>query len=63
MLGQTLKALASTSYVEKHNRTMRQQMKRFARLTAAHSKKLEKHVHMAALYTCWYNFVKLSGSD
>ena len=30
-----IKALVSTSYVEKHNQTMRQHMKRFARLTAA----------------------------
>jgi hypothetical protein len=49
-----LKAFVSTSYVEKHNQTMRQQMKRFARLTAGHSKKIDNHVHMVALYTCWY---------
>src|SRR6185312_11001108 len=60
MLGQPLKALVSTSYVEKHNQTMRQHMKRFARLTAAHSKKLENHVHMVALYTCWYNFARVN---
>ena len=62
MLGQPLKALVSTSYVEKHNQTMRQHMKRFARLTAAHSKKLENHVHMVALYTCWYNFARINSS-
>ncbi len=39
---------------------MRQQMKRFARLTAAHSKKLENHVHMVALYTTWYNFARIN---
>jgi hypothetical protein len=49
-----LKAFVSTSYVERHNQTMRQQMKRFARLTAGHSKKIDNHVHMVALYTCWY---------
>jgi IS1 family transposase len=38
--GAAPKAFVSTSYVEKHNQTMRQQMKRFARLTAGHSKKL-----------------------
>jgi IS1 family transposase len=47
VLGRPHKALVSTSYVEKHNQTMRQQMKRFARLTAAHSKKIENHVHMS----------------
>jgi len=45
----------STSYVEKHNQSMRQHMKRFARLTAAHSKKVENHIHMVSLYTVWYN--------
>lgn len=39
---------------------MRQHMKRFARLTAAHSKKLENHVHMVALYTTWYNFARVN---
>jgi hypothetical protein len=54
VIGKPLKAFVSTSYVEKHNQTMRQQMKRFARLTAGHSKKIDNHVHMVALYTCWY---------
>ena len=62
LVGQPLKALVSTSYVEKHNQTMRQQMKRFARLTAAHSKKLENHVHMVALCTLWYNFARINSA-
>jgi hypothetical protein len=37
-------------------------MKRFARLTAAHSKKLENHVHMVALYTTWYNFARINSA-
>jgi hypothetical protein len=41
---------------------MRQQMKRFTRLTAAHSKKLENHVHMVALYTTWYNFARINSA-
>ena len=49
----------STSYVERQNLTMRMHMRRFTRLTNAFSKKLENHVHMIALYTVWYNFVKL----
>ena len=60
MIGKPLKALVSTSYVEKHNQTVRQHMKPFSRLTAAHSKKLENHVHMVALYTYWYNFAVLT---
>lgn len=62
LVGKPLKGLVSTSYVEKHNQTMRQHMKRFARLTAAHSKKLINHVHMVALYTCWYNFARVNSS-
>lgn len=48
----------STSYAERQNLTMRMQMRRFTRLTNAFSKKFENHVHMVALYTVWYNFVK-----
>lgn len=49
----------STSHVESHNQKIRQHMKRFCRLTAAHSKKLENHIHMVALYTVWYNFARI----
>jgi len=35
------------------------QMRRFTRLTNAFSKKFENHVYMVALYTVWYNYVKL----
>lgn len=52
----------STSLVEKHNQTMRQHMKRFARLTAAHSKKLANHAHMVALYATWYNFARINSA-
>jgi hypothetical protein len=30
LIGKSIKAFVSTSYVEKHNQTMRQHMKRFA---------------------------------
>ncbi len=33
-------------------------MRRFTKLTNAFSKKFENHIHMVALYTVWYNFVK-----
>jgi IS1 family transposase len=52
----------STSYVEKHNQSMRQHMRRFTRLTAAHSKKLANHCHMVALYTVWYNFARINSA-
>jgi len=48
----------STSYAERQNLTMRMHMRRFTRLTNAFSKKFENHMHMVALYTVWYNYVK-----
>jgi hypothetical protein len=33
-------------------------VRRLTRLTNAFSKKFENHMHMVALYTVWYNFVK-----
>jgi hypothetical protein len=44
------------------NQKMRQHMRRFTWLTAAHSKKLINHVHMVALYTVWYNFARINSA-
>jgi IS1 family transposase len=49
----------STSYIERSNLTLRMANRRFTRLTNAFSKKLANHCHMIALYTVWYNFVKM----
>jgi hypothetical protein len=48
----------STSYAERQNLTLRKQMRRFTRVTVAFSKKFENHMHMVALYTVWYNYVR-----
>ncbi|HJS84280.1 MAG TPA: IS1 family transposase [Acetobacteraceae bacterium] len=49
----------STSYAERQNLSMRMCMRRFTRLTNAFSKKAEAHADMVALYTVWYNFVRI----
>lgn len=38
---------------------MQMQMRRFTRLTNGFSNKFENNMHMVALYTAWYNFVKM----
>ena len=49
----------STSYVERSNLTLRMHNRRFTRLTNAFSKKFDSHVHMVALYTVWYNWMRI----
>jgi IS1 family transposase len=52
----------STSHVERHNLTMRMHMRRFTRLTNGFSKKFANHVWMVALYTVFYNYLKVHKS-
>lgn len=49
----------STSFVERSNLSMRMHMKRFARLTNAHSKKLNNHRHAISLYFTFYNWTRI----
>jgi IS1 family transposase len=62
VIGDPDPAHISTSYIERCNLTLRMANRRFTRLTNAFSKKLANHCHMIALYTVWYNFVKLHKS-
>lgn len=52
----------STSFVERQNLTMRMQMRRFTRLTNAHSKKIDNHRHMVALHYMHYNYCRPHGT-
>lgn len=49
----------STSYIERSHLTLRMHNRRFTRLTNAFSKKFMSHVHMVALYTAFYNFIRI----
>jgi hypothetical protein len=50
---------ASTSYVGRHNLTMRMGMRRFTRLTNGFSKKNEDHAAMVAIHAVYYNFARI----
>jgi transposase-like protein/IS1 family transposase len=52
----------STSFVERWNLGLRMHLRRFTRLTNAHSKKLENHKAAISLYMAWYNFVRVHSS-
>lgn len=59
IFGAPIEELVSTSYVERQNLTMRMQIRRFTRLTNAHSKKLENHGAAIALHFAHYNFARI----
>lgn len=48
----------NTSYVERSNLQMRMSMRRFTRLTNAHSKKFDNHCHALAIYFMFYNWIR-----
>lgn len=58
-MGKPDDAHISTSYAERMNLQIRMGMRRFTRLTNAHSKKVENHGHALALYFMYYNFARI----
>jgi IS1 family transposase/transposase-like protein len=48
----------STSYSERLNLSVRMHLRRFTRLTNAHSKSVAHHQAMVSLFVAWYNFCR-----
>jgi len=47
-----------TSHIESLNQKIRMHLRRFTRLTAAHSKSFEHHVAMQNIFFAWYNWCR-----
>lgn len=54
--------LVSTSYVERHNLTIRMLLRRFGRRTNAFSKSVQRHQDALALCFTYYNFCRVHGT-
>jgi len=50
--------LISTSYSERFNLSVRMHNRRFTRLTNAHSKSIDHHAAMVAIFVAFYNFAR-----
>ena len=47
-----------TSHVERQNKTLRMQIRRYTRLTDAHSKKWRNHEAAVGLFLAYYNYCR-----
>jgi len=59
LLGAPEEDLICTSHAERHNLTIRMQVRRLTRLTNAHSKKWENHRAALGLFFAYYNFCRV----
>ena len=59
VMGNPDDAHISTSYAERMISQIRMDMRRFTRLTNAHSKKVANHCHALSLYFMYYNFARI----
>lgn len=57
--GKPDEAHINTAFAERMNLSIRMGMRRFTRLTNAHSKKLENHEYALAIYFFFYNFARV----
>ena len=57
--GQPVPERVCTSHIETLNQKMRMSLRRFTRLTNAHSKSVDHHKAMQSIFFAWHNFVKV----
>ena len=57
-LGEPDEDRISTSYAERLNLSVRMHVRRFTRLTNAHSKSAKHHSAMVSIFAAWYNFAR-----
>ena len=62
VMGNPKASLVSTSYVERTNRAIRTNVRRFTRLTNAFSRKAENHAHAVSLHFMAHNFLRAHGT-
>ena len=52
----------STSYSERLNLSVRMHLRRYTRLTNAHSKSIRHHASMTSLFVAWYNYCRCNSA-